>query len=227
MIRLVLMDLDGTITEDKNTTRLDIDAIYAIRMLQNRGIKVGLISGNSYPVLRGLYTYLHLDGGFVAENGCIVFVNKEKYTVCKKMDKSTSLEFKTLFNLEESWQNQYKECDFGFVPAILTDKMIEWAKSKGLYIRSSGYAIHIAYEPAGKGIGAKKLIELQGVKKEETVAIGDSSTDIELFEQVGFKVAVHNADPELKNMADYITANKSGKGVREFVDKLLKGEINV
>ena len=65
------------------------------------------------------------------------------------------------------------------------------------------------------------------MKKEETVAIGDSSTDIELFEQVGFKVAVHNADPELKNMADYITANKSGKGVREFVDKLLKGEINV
>lgn len=48
-----------------------------------------------------------------------------------------------------------------------------------------------------------------------------------MFQQVGFKVAVGNADDELKDIADYITSNKSGKGVREFVDKLLKGELDV
>ncbi|MEM3949310.1 HAD hydrolase family protein, partial [Saccharolobus sp.] len=65
MIKLVLMDLDGTLTEDRDSTRIDLDAIYAIRLLQEKGIKVGLVSGNSYPILRGLYTYLYLDGGIV------------------------------------------------------------------------------------------------------------------------------------------------------------------
>ncbi|WP_338599615.1 phosphoglycolate phosphatase [Sulfolobus tengchongensis] len=227
MIKLVLMDLDGTLTEDRDTTRIDLDALYAIRVLQKNSIKVGLVSGNSYPVLRGLYTYLHLDGGFVAENGCIVFFGKEKYRVCRQMDKNLINEFKSLFKLRDTWQNEYRECDFGFVPANLNNEMLEWAKQKNLYIKSSGYAVHLAYHPAGKGIGVRKLLDLQGLMKEEVVGIGDSSTDVELFEQVGFKVAVGNADEELKSIADYVTNNKSGKGVREFVDKLLKGELNV
>jgi phosphoglycolate phosphatase (TIGR01487 family) len=226
MIKLVLMDLDGTLTEDRDSTRIDLDAIYAIRLLQEKRIKVGLVSGNSYPILRGLYTYLYLDGGIVAENGCIVFY-KEKYRLCKQMDKSLVIEFKSLFKLRDTWQNKYRECDFGFVPAKLTDEMINWAKEKNLYIKSSGYAVHIAYNAAGKSVGVEKLLQLQGLKKEDVAAIGDSSTDIELFQQVGFKVAVGNADDELKDIADYITSNKSGKGVREFVDKLLKGELDV
>lgn len=227
MIKLLLLDLDGTLTEDRNSTAIDIDAINAIRTLQNNGIKVGLVSGNSYPVLRGLYTYLNLNGGFVAENGCIVFFEEQKYRVCKIMDKNILNEFKFLFKLKDTWQNDYRECDFGFTPAILTDAMVEWAKNMGLYIRSSGYAVHIAYKPAGKGVGVKKLLELQGLRKEEVAAIGDSLTDVEFFNEVGLKVAVGNADEELKSIADFITTNKSGKGVKEFVTKLLRGEINV
>jgi len=39
MIKLVLMDLDGTLTEDRDSTRIDLDAIYAIRLLQEKGLK--------------------------------------------------------------------------------------------------------------------------------------------------------------------------------------------
>ncbi len=223
MIRLLLLDLDGTLTEDRNVTNLDIDAIESIRELQKTGIKVGLVSGNSYPVLRGLYTYLGLNGGLVAENGCIVFFKGEKHILCRKLEADIIQQFKITFGVKDTWQNEFRYCDFGFTPPKLTEEMAKWAKDRGLYIKSSGYAVHIAFEPAGKGIGVKKLIELHNIDRKEVAAIGDSSTDIELFNEVGLKIAVGNADDELKKIADYITSDKSGKGVKEFITKLLEG----
>ena len=225
MIKLVLTDVDGTLTIERGTYEIDLDAIRALRELEKYGIKVGLVSGNSYPVLRSLYTYFNFHGGLVAENGCVVYYNK-MIKVCEDINKSLIKEFETKFNVKGSWQNEFKCCDLSFTPPILTQEMIEWAKSKGLYIKTSGYAIHISKSISGKGIGVRKLIELHNLSKEEVLGIGDSSTDKEFLEEVGIKVVVGNADDEVKKIANYITANKSGKGVVEVVEKILKGEIN-
>lgn len=224
MIKLVLTDLDGTLTEDRGIYRINLEAISSLRLLEDRGIKVAIVSGNSYPVLRGLTTYLGFSGGVVAENGCVVYY-RQKMVVCKKMDKNVLSEFKEKFNLKDSWQNEYRECDFGFTPAKLTEEMKKWAKEKGLYISSSGYAVHIAFQPAGKAVGVKKIIELHNLDKNEVAAVGDSLTDIDMFNEVGLKVAVGNSDEELKKKADLILNLKSGEGVKHFVKMLLEGKI--
>lgn len=224
MIKLVLTDLDGTLTEDRGTSKIYLEAISSLRLLEQRGIKIALVSGNSYPVIRGLTTYLGFSGGLVAENGCIIYY-KQKITVCKKMDKQIINEFKERFNLKDSWQNEYRECDFGFTPSKMTEEMKKWAREKGLYINSSGYAVHIAFNPAGKAIGVKKLIELQNLDKDEVAAIGDSLTDIDMFTEAGVRVAVGNSDEELKQRANLILNLKSGEGVREFVKMLLEGKL--
>lgn len=224
MIKLVLSDLDGTLTEDRGIFRISLDAISYLRLLEERGIKVAIVSGNSYPVIRGLTTYLGFTGGFVAENGCIAYY-KQKITLCRRMDKRLLTEFRDKFGLRDSWQNEYRECDFGFTPARITEEMRKWAREKGLYISSSGYAVHIAFEPAGKAIGVRKLIELHGLDKSEVVAIGDSLTDVDMFNEVGLKVAVGNSDEELKKKADLVLNLKSGEGVKQFVKMLLEGKI--
>jgi len=225
LIRLVLVDVDGTLTVDRNSYEIELSAIESLRRLEKNGIKVGLVSGNSYPVLRGLYTYFYFHGGLVAENGCIVYYN-ELVRVCEPIDKSLAEKFSKIFNVISSWQNEFKCCDLSFTPPTLSDKMIEWAKNMGLYIKSSGYAIHISKSQTGKGIGVRKLIELHNINKSEVLGIGDSSTDIEFFEEVGIKVAVGNSDEEVKKVANYVTLNNSGKGVVEIVDKILKGELD-
>jgi phosphoglycolate phosphatase (TIGR01487 family) len=221
LIKLILTDLDGTLTEDRGVYRVDLEAIEAIRRAQEAGIKVALVSGNSYPVLRGLYNYLGLNGGLVAENGCVVFYGKERLEVCKRLDKEILEEFRQRFKLKDSWQNEFRCCDFGFTPAVLNEEMLKWAEDRGVYVNSSGYAVHVAMKPAGKGVGVRKLIELHGVRRDEVAALGDSMTDLEMFQEVGLKVAVGNADEKLKENADVVLNLKSGKGVKEFISSLL------
>ncbi len=118
-----------------------------------------------------------------------------------------------------------RECDFGFTPANLTEEMIRWAKDKNVYINTSGYAIHIALNPAGKSVGVRKLIELHGLKKEEVAAVGDSLTDIDMFKEAGLRAAVGNADEKLKKEADIVLNLKSGNGVKEFINYIMDGKI--
>ncbi len=49
----------------------------------------------------------------------------------------------------------------------------------------------------------------------------DNENDLSFLKEVGFAVAVSNADEELKNIADYVTTNKFGDGVAEVIDKFI------
>lgn len=75
----------------------------------------------------------------------------------------------------------------------------------------------------------KKHLLLEKIKKEikvseeEIAFIADDIIDLELFKQIGYKVAVNDAVKEIKKIADYITKNKGGMGaVREFLEVLIK-----
>ncbi len=110
MIKLILADLDGTLTEDKGVYKISIEALDALRRAENTGIKIALVSGNSYPVLRGLHNYLGITGGVVAENGCVIYYGK-KIKLCKKMDINILSEFRENFKLKDSWQKENATLD--------------------------------------------------------------------------------------------------------------------
>ena len=223
--KLLLADLDGTLTISRDSYLVDLETIRLLRELESAGIKVGLVSGNSYPVLRGLATYLGLSGGVVAENGCVVYLGGNLVKVCEPLERRLAKEFAKEFNLRESWQNDFRTCEYAFSPPHVTDEMVKWAEQRGLYIKTSGYAVHISRNPEGKAKGVRKLLEMHGLEKHEVIGVGDSQTDVEFFNEVGLRVAVANADEELKRVSDLITKAPSGEGVKELVRMLLKGEI--
>jgi phosphoglycolate phosphatase (TIGR01487 family) len=226
MIRLILADVDGTLTIDRQTYLLNLDAVKALRRAESSGVKVGLVSGNSYPVLRGLAQYIGLTGGVVAENGCVAFLgNLER--LCPPLPKNLAEEFAFTFGLRPSWQNQFRESDFAFYisPSFDAKAAAEWAKSKGLIMRYSGYAVHISANSNGKAIGVRKIIEMAGLRKEEVAGIGDSSTDVELLAEVGFPVALANSTLDLKRVSALVTEGASGEGVVELISRLLEEEV--
>ena len=223
--KLLLADLDGTLTISRDSYLVDLETIRLLRELESAGIKVGLVSGNSYPVLRGLATYLGLSGGVVAENGCLTYLGGNLVRVCEPLERRLAKEFAKEFNLRESWQNDFRTCEYAFSPPNVTDEMVKWAEQRGLYIKTSGYAVHISRNPEGKAKGVRKLLEMHGLEKHEVIGVGDSQTDVEFFNEVGLRVAVANADEELKRVSDLITKAPSGEGVKELVRMLLKGEI--
>ena len=56
MIRAVITDVDGTITDYED--RLGVEALVAIRKLEDSGIRVVLCSGNALCVLKALGRYM-------------------------------------------------------------------------------------------------------------------------------------------------------------------------
>lgn len=57
-----------------------------------------------------------------------------------------------------------------------------------------------------------------GLRYEQVAFIGNELLDIPLAQEVGLSIAVADAAPELKNVADYVTRAKGGEGaVREII----------
>ncbi len=101
---------------------------------------------------------------------------------------------------------------------LLENKLRELGLRNEIFIdfNKDGYMIL----PAGwnKGRGAKIAVVTLGGGR--LMAIGDEVNDISLFEIADVRVAVANAVPELKKMADIICQEDNGKGVIEVLNGL-------
>lgn len=71
----------------------------------------------------------------------------------------------------------------------------------------------------------EKMLVDAGVTPEETVVIGDDLMELPLIRRAGLGVAVADAVPEVKEMADFVTQHPGGHGaVREVVELVLKAQ---
>jgi len=69
----------------------------------------------------------------------------------------------------------------------------------------------------------ERLLDSCGVSAEQVACIGDDVVDIPLIRRAGLGVAVANAVPELKRVADWVTQAPGGHGaVREVIEYILK-----
>lgn len=104
---------------------------------------------------------------------------------------------------------------------IITGRMSNVVK-----VRAKELGVKHVYQGAlKKHLILEKILEVTKVKREEMAFIADDIIDLELFKQVGFKVAVHDAVPEIKRMADFVTKHKGGEGaVRDFIEYVMKAK---
>lgn len=70
-----------------------------------------------------------------------------------------------------------------------------------------------------KGIALVRLGELFGIEREEIMAFGDGANDKKMLEKVGIGVAMSNAVPEVKEIADYMTVSNDEEGVAKFIEE--------
>jgi HAD superfamily hydrolase (TIGR01484 family) len=81
--------------------------------------------------------------------------------------------------------------------------------------------VHVTHQEATKEHAIHVWQKLQSVKKEETIGMGDSGNDIPTFNASGYKIAVHNATPELKALADYIAPAVSDGALQYVIKNIL------
>ena len=63
-----------------------------------------------------------------------------------------------------------------------------------------------------KGSGLRRLCQMLGVAPERVMAVGDSENDIPMLQAAGFAVAMGNATPALKAVADWIAPTLDEEG---------------
>ncbi|SFJ53836.1 Cof-type HAD-IIB family hydrolase [Thermoflavimicrobium dichotomicum] len=81
------------------------------------------------------------------------------------------------------------------------------------FFRWHEYAADILPKGCSKAVGIRKLIEIADIKLENTYAFGDGLNDLEMIEMVGKGIAMGNAVPEVKRVADVITSSNCEDGI--------------
>ncbi len=74
---------------------------------------------------------------------------------------------------------------------------------------------------ASKGSALKFLMDLEGIKAQQVMAIGDSDNDHEMLLAAGFSVAMGNAAPALKKAVDFVTASCDEDGMAMALEAIL------
>lgn len=79
--------------------------------------------------------------------------------------------------------------------------------------------------PAGasKGAALKALLRDLRIDPQHVLALGDGENDVEMVQMAGIGVAVGNADPHLKAVADHVVATSDADGVAEAVERFVLG----
>jgi len=82
-------------------------------------------------------------------------------------------------------------------------------------------AIELLPFGASKGTALKLLLTEFGLEPDQMLAIGDGENDIEMLQLAGIGVAMGNANPKLKAVADATVASNDEDGVAEAVEKFV------
>jgi len=88
-------------------------------------------------------------------------------------------------------------------------------------LRSAPYFLEFLDKNVNKGQGVKTLSEILGIKQEEVICIGDAGNDLHMIQFAGLGVAMANAFPEVKEIADYITLSNEDDGVAHVINKFI------
>ena len=87
------------------------------------------------------------------------------------------------------------------------------------------YYLEVRKGGSSKGKGLKKLNKFLNISVKNTAVIGDWFNDRSLFETGALKIAMGNAVPEIKKMADHIlTRTFHDDGTAEFLEMVLRAK---
>lgn len=221
--RTFAVDIDGTITENGGG-RIHLEALESLRRLVNMGHNVIFVTGRSS--VEGFL--LSVFGGTtkvaVGENGgCITLDSNDHILLGNLQECKNAFEIlkKNMENVEEKYVFPrmtevvlQRTFDLDQARKILSQKNID------VMLSDSQYAFHINSPGINKGTGFTEIMKRFSISPNDVIAIGDSATDVPLFQVAKTSVALGNASDNVKSEATMTVSAHAGDGLLEALDKL-------
>lgn len=221
--KVFAVDIDGTITENGNG-RIHLDALSTLRYVTNLGHKVIFVSGRSSVEGYLLSVFGGTTPMAVGENGGCITSGPNNHVLLGDITSCNE----AYEILKSKIKNVTKKPVFPRMTEVVLERTFDLDTARKILqcsgseveLSDSLYAFHINSKNVNKGTGFEKLMKTCGFTRDSVIAIGDSETDLPLFEIAGKSIALGNSSEFVKSKADLIMQGKSGDGVIEAMNLL-------
>jgi phosphoglycolate phosphatase (TIGR01487 family) len=218
-VKALAVDVDGTLADDSR--RVNLDAVAALRKVQDSGVPVMLASGNVLPIAYALSNYLGLTGPIIAENGGIICHRQKIWVLGDPRGPLKAYDhLRTKMDAERLFTDKWRETEVGLKREVSLEKVKKILKDWDVEVETTGWAVHIMQKGMNKFVGIRKGCELLGISVKDVAAIGDSDNDEMMIRECGWGVAVANAFEGTKRIASYVAHEEDGAGVIEALEWL-------
>jgi phosphoglycolate phosphatase len=223
-----VFDIDGTLCNYDGL--LNLQAVHSIRWLRHLGYPVILASGRGPWDTFYLGVFMGCTPVSVCENGGILMTSPSDLQIFG--DKTLSLRAYDLLC------KQIEDVKVKPVSARLTEVVLlrTFEVSRGqklldegkipVTINDSKFALHLTKTGINKGLTLMVALKTLGIDPRKIAVVGDSDTDVPMFEKCGFSAAVGNAPEHVKSKASYACKNDMGDGAVEAVEHIVKDVIS-
>ena len=214
-VRAVVVDIDGTLTD--GTRRMSLEAVAALRLVQDSGVDVMLASGNVLPIAYAVSNYMGFRGPVIAENGGVVCHGQRVWVLGDPQRPKEAWELirRELPGADRLFTDRWRETEVGLKQGVDPGLVRELLRPMKVEVQTTGWAVHIMSEGMDKLVGVRKACELLGLGLDRVAAIGDSENDIRMIRGCGWGVAIGNADDRTKAAASFVAEGMNGPGVVE------------
>lgn len=220
-IRVFAVDIDGTLTENGGGT-VYLPALSKLRYLEKLGYNVIYASGRSSVEAYVLAVFGGTTRVAIGENGGAITVAPQEHKKLASREKCME-GYELLKNNLDGVQEKPVFPRMTEVVLMRTFDIKEGQKildehGLALYLSDSKYAFHINEKGIDKGSGLKEALKILKAGPSQTVAIGDSETDIPMYEACGCSIALGHASDQVKAKARHVVRGREGTGLSDAID---------
>lgn len=220
-IKVFAVDIDGTLTENGGGA-VSLAALAKLRYLDRLGYSVVYVTGRSSVEAFVLAVFGGTTRLAVGENGGAITVAPQEHRLLASREKC----MQGYEVLKKSLDGVQEKPVFPRMTEVVMLRTFDLAQGQKildehglqLYLNDSKYAFHINEKGVDKALGLQEALKILKAEPEETVAIGDSETDVSMFEICGHSVALGHADDVVKAKASHVVSGREGMGLIEAID---------
>jgi HAD superfamily hydrolase (TIGR01484 family) len=247
--KALMLDLDGT-TVPNRRDGLPSQRVKNAISEANKSIHVGVVTGRPFYYAKEIMHSLSLTGPSIVNGGAMVInsttdtVIWEKLIAENEFSKITKLVMKyDVKMLVQSKDTEGKDIVYDASSGIksvwtitlpdlqpaqahiiyeeLLSQFTDIAVYKIVGWNKGTQWLQISHIEATKQHGIMEVAKILGIETHEIIGVGDGYNDFPLLMACGLKVAMGNAVPELKAIADYIAPTVDEDGVADVIEKFI------
>ena len=217
----IATDYDGTLATDG---RVSDNTLAALKRYQQAQGKLLMVTGRELTDLQQAFPEISMFDGVVVENGAVFYhpPSQQIQLLAEPLpaDFITALEAQQVTPINKghiivsTWQPHGTVVQQTIQNMALSAQVI--MNKRAVMVLPSGVT-----KATGLGAALSKL----GLTANNVAGIGDAENDFDLLKSSGLGVAVANALPTLKEVADRVTTQPRGAGVEELINWILTEQI--